>query len=573
MYRHHPPPVGVEWLIGGTRVVLAFAALLDVWLDSGSLPHLSPLVFPCLFYYVAYSIAMFALIWKPVSFTRSWVIAVHTFDVVAVALFVSWAAAPESPVVLYFVFILICATLRWGPSGALWTAAGSIALFTAAWAHGAVTAEPAAFNVDQLVRRSVHFCGAAALIGYLGTYSHPLQTEISRIALWPRKVPRTRRALVSDIISQSCEALESPAVVLVWVAPNDSRVNLAWQSDEGVVWTHEPAGTYGTFVAPELEQQSFQAFDATQENGQVIHWSAGRLRRRHCRPVDERLRARFEMRAVQSCRLEGEFIQGRLFSFGKDRMQIDDLIVGDLVARLAVGQLDRLYLVTQMGESAALEERLRVARDLHDNLAQTLAGTALQLRVARRLLDFDPQTARTRLEEVQYQLKRDQLEVRSMIRRLRPSSVPAPQYPAEDDVHRGSLEDRLHELRLRIQKQWDVSVEIQLDIPFGDWSEAIAEEVFRLIQEAALNAARHAEASIIRVDLTGSREGIRLAIEDDGKGYPFQGSFNLASLAAMEKGPLILRERVTALGGGLQLETNSSGTRVVMTLSNARVES
>ncbi len=277
------------------------------------------------------------------------------------------------------------------------------------------------------------------------------------------------------------------------------------------------------------------------------------------------------MRAVQSCVLEGEFVQGRLFSLGNENMQIDDLLIGDLVARLAVAQLDRLHLVTQMAESAALEERLHVARDLHDNLAQTLAGTALQLLAARRLLDFNPSTARGRLAEVQYQLKLDQLEVRSMIRRLRPASVPAPQYPAHDEVRRGSLGERLDELRLRIQKQWEVTVQIQLQIPVGDWPDAVTEQVFRLIQEAALNAARHADASIIRVDVTGSREGLRVAIEDDGKGYPFHGSFDLASLAAMEKGPLILRERVSALGGGLQLETNSSGTRVVITLSNARV--
>jgi signal transduction histidine kinase len=570
LHRQHPPPVRVEWLIGGTRLVLAFAALLDVRLDSGSITHLTELAFPGLFYYLAYSLAMLALLWKPVRFTPGWGIAVHTFDVVAFALFVSFLGAPSSPVLVYFVFILICATLRWQSLGALWTAVGSIALITGVQAYVTATDANVAFDADQLVRRSLYLGGTAALIGYLGTYSHPLHSENTRVALWPRKLPRTSRALVSDIVSESAKVLGA-SVVLVWVAPNDGRVNVAWMGNEGLIWIHDPAGTYGTLVAPELERQSFQAFDATRDAGRVIHWSAGRLRRRRCRAVDERLRARFDMRAVQSCVLEGEFVQGRLFSLGNENMQIDDLLLGDLVAQLAVAQLDRLHLVTQMAESAALEERLHVARDLHDNLAQTLAGTALQLLAARRLLDFNPSTARSRLAEVQYQLKLDQLEVRSMIRRLRPASVPAPQYPAQDEVRRGGLGERLDELRSRIQKQWEVTVQIQLQISVGDWPDAVTEQVFRLIQEAALNAARHADASIIRVDVTGTREGLRLAVEDDGKGYPFHGSFDLASLAAMEKGPLILRERVSALRGGLQLETNSSGTRVVITLSNARV--
>jgi signal transduction histidine kinase len=278
------------------------------------------------------------------------------------------------------------------------------------------------------------------------------------------------------------------------------------------------------------------------------------------------------MRSVQSHRLDGEFTQGRLFCFGRSRMQVDDLIVGDFVARLAVSQLDSLYLVTQMGEGAALEERLRVARDLHDSLAQTLAGTALQLLAARRLLDFNPQAARQRLEEVQHQLKRDQLEVRSLIRRLRPASRPSSEPTMETDATVADLREQLEELRLRVEKQWDVSVAIQFDAVSDDWPRPMAEQVFRLIQEAVLNAARHADASVIRVDVSSGADALRLAIEDDGRGYPFQGSFDLAALTKLQKGPLTLRERVAALGGGLQLHTSTSGTQLAITLPNALVE-
>jgi signal transduction histidine kinase len=569
---HHPPPVRFEWLIAATRVLLAVAALLDVWLDSWSLPRVSPLVFPSLFYYLAYSIAVLGLVWKPVRFTPSWGLAVHTFDIVAFSLFAAFAEGPASPVLFYFLFIVIAGTLRWRSTGALWTAAAAIAGLGAAYLFAAFGLHLEAFGLDQFVRRSVQLAGTAALVGYLGTYSHPLAGEISRVALWPRRRPRTSRALVTDIIARSAEVLEVPSVVLLWTAPNNSQINLAWQSDEGLLWIREPEGTYDMLVAPELERQSFQAYDATKDNGRVIYWSAGRLQYRRCRPVNERLRARFAMRRVQSYRLDGEFIRGRLFCFGKRRMPIDDLIVGELVARLAVSQLDSLYLVTQMGEAAATEERLRLSRDLHDSLAQTLAGAALQLLAVRRLLDFNPAAARQRLDEVQYQLKLDQLEVRSLIRRLRPVPGAVAEYSAEYDVQSADLKARLEELRLRIQKQWDVSVAIQVETLVDDWPEAGVEQVFRLIQEAALNAARHAEASIIRVDVTATDAELRLAVEDDGKGYPFSGSFDLAALTDMEKGPLILRERVAALRGGLLLQTTNAGTRIVITVPSALVE-
>ena len=277
------------------------------------------------------------------------------------------------------------------------------------------------------------------------------------------------------------------------------------------------------------------------------------------------------MRRVQSWRLDGEFIQGRLFCFGRRRMQLDDLLVGELVARLAVSQLDSLYLVTQMEETAASEERLRLSRDLHDSLAQSLAGTALQLLAARRLLDFNPAAARHRLDEVQHQLKRDQLEVRSLIRRLRPSTSTI-EYPGEHTINRANLRERLEELRLRVLKQWEINVATQLEIPVDDWPEVAVEQVFRLVQEAALNAARHAEASIIWVRVSATDRELQLAIEDNGKGYPFSGRFELEELAELGKGPLILRERVAALNGNLLLETGNSGTRVVMTLPSAVVD-
>ena len=204
-------------------------------------------------------------------------------------------------------------------------------------------------------------------------------------------------------------------------------------------------------------------------------------------------------------------------------MHIDDLIIGSLVARLTVSELDSLHLVTQMGESAISEERLRVARDLHDSLAQSLAGTSLQLVAARRLLDFNPKAAQQRLDDAQRHLHRDQLEVRSVIRRLRPAAQAPAEPQSARHVRSANLASLLEEFRLRVEMQWDVRVALDAAANFDDWPDAAAEQVFRLIQEAVLNAARHAEASTIIVRVTAGEDGPRLTIEDDGKGIPSTG--------------------------------------------------
>jgi signal transduction histidine kinase len=262
---------------------------------------------------------------------------------------------------------------------------------------------------------------------------------------------------------------------------------------------------------------------------------------------------------VQSWPLNGELIQGRLFALDKAHMRIDDLVIGELVARLAVSRLDSLYLVGRLQEAAALEARVVVARDLHDSLLQAHTGAALQLLVARRLLDNDPVSGRARLEDVQRMLEQGELDMRAFIRRLRPEERP------KTPAGYSNLGDRLEQLNRRIARQWDLKVVLRAqgaeNVPL--W---ITEDVYRLAQEAALNAAWHADPSVIKIDLTVEGQTLQLGVSDDGQGFPLQGTFDLAALNASNQGPLTLRERVGALGGNLILRSNDAGTQILMTL-------
>ena len=61
----------------------------------------------------------------------------------------------------------------------------------------------------------------------------------------------------------------------------------------------------------------------------------------------------------------------------------------------------------------------------------------------------------------------------------------------------------------------------------ADWCRPHVEDVYRLAQEGALNAARHADSSVIKIDLTVEEDKPRLGIADDGHGFPFQGTYDL----------------------------------------------
>ena len=98
----------------------------------------------------------------------------------------------------------------------------------------------------------------------------------------------------------------------------------------------------------------------------------------------------------------------------------------------------------------------------------------------------------------------------------------------------------------------------------------LTEQVFLIVQEAVLNAARHAQASSIRVSMHAVDENLHIEILDDGKGFPFSGSYDLATLNAMGRGPLTLKERVAELRGHLQLDSGHTGVRVAVTLPLAQ---
>jgi signal transduction histidine kinase len=133
-----------------------------------------------------------------------------------------------------------------------------------------------------------------------------------------------------------------------------------------------------------------------------------------------------------------------------------------------------------------------------------------------------------------------------------------------------SLSQRLEELRQRIERQWEIHVKLHVASTSG-LPDDILEGTYRLAQESIVNAARHADASVIDVRLSVADDHIELRIADDGRGFAFQGTYDLNALNEMDDGPLTLKERVADLGGDLRLTSADTGTDLVITLPLARV--
>ena len=161
----------------------------------------------------------------------------------------------------------------------------------------------------------------------------------------------------------------------------------------------------------------------------------------------------------------------------------------------------------QAGELAAGEERAHLARELHDSVTQALFSMTLITRSVEMLLDRDVDAARTQLVQLR-DLQREALaEMRALIFELRPGNL-------EQDGLTRALRTHTAALQGRIGLPVVVESALQERLPL-----AIEEVLYRISQEALHNVVKHAGARQVRVEVGRAGKGVRLRIEDDGKGF------------------------------------------------------
>ena len=221
--------------------------------------------------------------------------------------------------------------------------------------------------------------------------------------------------------------------------------------------------------------------------------------------------------------------------------------VGDLLS-IAI---ERARLFEQRKQVGALEERNRLAREIHDTLAQGLTAIALQLESAEALMEaddelFDHQRVRQRIGQA-LTLARDNLkEARRSVVDLRAA-------PLEDRT----LVEAVEELARKTANEAGLKIKVKVIGSGGPLSPRIEAGLYRIVQEALTNVVSHAEARNVEVVIEQASEQVALTIEDDGQG------FDIEDVADGRFGLVGLNERARLLGGELTLESSTGvGTRL-----------
>ncbi|MBI2853810.1 MAG: HAMP domain-containing protein [Chloroflexi bacterium] len=223
-------------------------------------------------------------------------------------------------------------------------------------------------------------------------------------------------------------------------------------------------------------------------------------------------------------------------------------------------ELERLYIELRAKESvredllrkvitAQEEERKRLARDLHDDTSQTLAALVMALDTYRDSLPQELEQFGMKVDDIRNAAKRSLDSIRRIILDLRPSIL--------DDLGLAPALRWYAETRLG---QNGVKVHVETNDPERRLPGTVETALFRIVQEAVTNIARHAEADSAAISVDFQDDAVVVEVEDDGKGFDTSQAEGKPIRTFGLQG---MRERVSLLGGRLDVESQpGSGTRI-----------
>jgi signal transduction histidine kinase len=241
----------------------------------------------------------------------------------------------------------------------------------------------------------------------------------------------------------------------------------------------------------------------------------------------------------------------RAFAFGSVANIISSLMQAQraqkrqlLQANLQLGQMN-----ATLERLAVSRERNRLARELHDTLAHTLSGTAVNLEAMKTLVPPADEQLQTMLNDSLSAVRNGLGETRRALADLRSQPL--------DDL---GLEEALRAAMRNLAERTGVNIEVEIRLGQVTLPPLVEQTYYRVTQEAAENIFRHAEASLASLNLAWEGRKLRLVLKDDGRG------FDPHEKAALHQfGLRGLRERATAIAAELEIQSQpGEGTEIVL---------
>jgi signal transduction histidine kinase len=552
-----------EKVIAFCRLSLAVTTLV-LELVAPKQPPWAHLAYGVLGAYVGYSALLFFLVrgeWVRQERAARWSVACDIVWAAAITIFTEGGA---TPFFLLNVFVISSVSVRWGFAA---TAAATMLLASSYpvlmfvvsnW----IDPDTFTFHWGHLLRPA-YLMAVGYLIGYLGEHERRSKRKLGFMLDLTTALRRDRASTLSltRVMRRVLGYFDAPRGLLVLRDPESSRY-FAWDFSRrgGRLRLAQRIAERDPLPVPFASStEAFLANAIQPGSGTALCYDvvSGALQRKAIQP-DLRLPADGGAQAVLVVPvLVQRELRGRVLiarearpNFTRDDLEFLLVIVGQAAAGFEAARLQE-----KAEEVAVLEERARIARDLHDGFIQSLAGIDLRVEALRLMHERDPARVPGELAELQQTVDRGYREVRHYLSVLRSSSRQARDLTAALDrvVAEFSIRDRLR---------------VQLTLPPGEpgLSPGVAYELTQIVREALRNAVRHGHASEAEVRLATYDSHCSLTVRDNGRGFrPGLRAVAADGAIAPANVPWSIRERAAALGATLRVRSRpGEGAELVL---------
>jgi signal transduction histidine kinase len=441
-----------------------------------------------------------------------------------------------SPFLSSFIFIILAATVRWGWSGM----AIAAALLSASYLAAGAALEWTGFDVEfyRFGRRGTYMILLSLILVWFG-----LQRRVRAVARLDLANEDEGALPVAEIAAYAMRATGSPCLHMGWWSNEDPLVLAAKVADG------EPEIHYLPPKAMEAPADvPFALFDRPRAR-MLVASPDGRVTARR-EVLATRIADYFAIAEGLVIPLRSSSGRGLLILSANPGLSIDDLATAPAIAQEIAAALDRLLLLHISREAAVAQLRTTLARDLHDSVAQTLAGVRFRIEALRaqvRAGGGSGADADAQFDEMKASLSSEHRNLREMIERLRRTELEPATVRLAEPMQRVASE---------LERNWRAEVRVttsprDLTVPV-----ALAYEIQQIAREAVANGVRHGEAGRFTIAVSRGASGVDLDIRDDGAG--FTGS--------PAPHPRTLAERARANGGNLAVCESAQGAHLMISL-------
>src|SRR5689334_15384214 len=558
-----------EKIIAFCRVVLALTTLGVAIVDPKQPSFHPDLAYLLLYGYVAYSFALFLLVrgeylrqrwvgWYSMALDVGWISVISLFT-----------EGGTSPFFLLHVFVISSVSVRWGFRATMLVTVVLALLYPGVFIIGGhvLGSDNIGFRRVHLFR-PIYLLTLAYLIGYLGEHERRSKRKLGFMLELPAAFRRNQppgRAL-ARLMRRTLQHFAAERGLLVLRDPESGRYftwDLARRGDRmrlGLRITEVDPFP----VAFAEDTDGMLVNDARPGTGTALCYDvlSGVIQRKAIIPplsLPEPGSAEAVLIAPvlihRELRGHAIVIREARRKFTRDDLEFLLLLVGQ-----AAAGFENVRLQEKTEEFAVIEERGRIARDLHDGFIQSLAGIDLRVEACKMLLQRDPGRVPRELEELHQAADRGYREVRHYLNVLR-----EPRRPEAD------LWTALDRLVTEFSTRERLGVRIVRPENEPEITPATAHDLTQIVREALRNAVRHGRASQAVVKISCRDSQLSLVVHDNGAGFTNgHARVDAEGFLVPQAAPWSIRERTAALGGSLRVWTRPGrGAEITVTIPAA----